>query len=175
MMKNKRPTVVLICHEGDCLDTEGLASWLACTMRLAGLIVISDDRRRKWAAAKREIRRVGWMGFLDVVAYRMFARLRLRSKEDEWKARTLRELRSKYRADLDAVPRVRVTNPNTEAAQAFLNRLRPDIIIARCKFILKPEIFNLARVGAYAFHPGICPEYRNASGRWPTVTSNASG
>jgi methionyl-tRNA formyltransferase len=42
--------------------------------------------------------------------------------------------------------------------------LAPDLIIARCKFLLKPEIFELARFGAYALHPGICPEYRNAHG-----------
>jgi methionyl-tRNA formyltransferase len=133
-------------------------------MNLAGLIVISDERSRRWAASKREIRRVGWIGFLDVLAYRMFARLRLRSRENAWKAQQLSELRSKYRADLENVPRVDVTNPNTNDVQAFLNGVRPDIIIARCKFILKPEIFNLARVGAFAFHPGICPEYRNAHG-----------
>ena len=34
---NTVPSVVLICHEGDRLDTEGLASWLASTMDLRGL------------------------------------------------------------------------------------------------------------------------------------------
>jgi methionyl-tRNA formyltransferase len=133
-------------------------------MSLAGLIVISDDGRRLWAAAKREIRRAGWIGFLDVLAYRLFARLRLRSEEDAWKARQLATLRAKYPADLEHVQRVVVTNPNSGAAREFLNGVRPDILIARCKFILKPEIFSLARIGAFALHPGICPEYRNAHG-----------
>jgi methionyl-tRNA formyltransferase len=39
-----------------------------------------------------------------------------------------------------------------------------DLIIARCKVILKPSVFSLARVGTFALHPGICPEYRNAHG-----------
>jgi hypothetical protein len=163
-MKTNLPRVVLICHEGDRLDTEGLASWVACTMNLAGLIVISDTGGRLWAAAKREIRRVGWLGFLDVVAYRAFARLRLRSREHAWKARQLETLRAKYPARLEQVPRVVVTSPNSDAAREFLNGVHPDILIARCKFILKPEIFSLARVGAFALHPGICPEYRNAHG-----------
>jgi folate-dependent phosphoribosylglycinamide formyltransferase PurN len=164
MMKTNLPTVVLICHEGDRLDTEGLASWLAGTMNLAGLIVISDKGRRLWTAARRELRRAGWLGFLDVVAYRFFARVRLRAREETWKAQQVDALKAQYPADLANVPKVVVANPNSEVSRAFLNSVKPDIIIARCKFILKPEIFSLARVGAFALHPGICPEYRNAHG-----------
>lgn len=163
-MKTNLPTVVLICHEGDRLDTEGLASWLAGTMNLAGLIVISDKGRRLWAAARREFRRVGCFAFLDVIAYRVFARLRLRAAEEAWKAKQVEALKAQYPANLDEVPRVVVTNPNSDAAREFLNSVKPDILIARCKFILKPDIFTLARVGAFALHPGICPEYRNAHG-----------
>ena len=163
-MKTNLPTVVLICHDGDRLDSEGLASWLAGTMNLAGLIVISDKGRRLWTAARRELRRAGWIGFLDVVAYRVFARLRLRGAEETWKAQQIEALKARYPANLDAVPRVVVGNPNSDAARDFLNRVRPDIVIARCKFILKPEMFSLARAGAFALHPGICPEYRNAHG-----------
>ena len=36
--------------------------------------------------------------------------------------------------------------------------------IARCKVILKPDIFALPRAGTFVLHPGICPEYRNAHG-----------
>jgi methionyl-tRNA formyltransferase len=133
-------------------------------MNLAGLIVISEDRRRLLAAAKREIHRVGWLGFLDVVAYRAFARIRLRAGEDKWKAQQSSALRAKYPANLEAVPRVVVSNPNSDEARMFLESCRPDIIIARCKFILRPAIFTLARTGAFALHPGICPEYRNAHG-----------
>jgi hypothetical protein len=155
---------VLICHEGDALDREGLASWLACTTNLAGLIVISDRGGRLRAAARREIRRVGWIGFLDVVAYRAFARIRLHTYERAWKSQQLATLRAKYPSDLGQVPRVVVSNPNSDETREFLNGVQPDILIARCKFILKPEIFSLARVGAFALHPGICPEYRNAHG-----------
>ena len=133
-------------------------------MNLAGLIVISDEGRRLWAAARRELKRTGWLGFLDVIAYRVYARLRLRGREDAWKAHEIEALKARYPVDLTNVPRVVVANPNSEATQAFLNSVRPDIVIARCKFILKPEIFSLPRVGAFALHPGICPEYRNAHG-----------
>jgi methionyl-tRNA formyltransferase len=133
-------------------------------MNLTGLIVITDDRRRLWTAARREIRRSGWLGFLDVAAYRLFARLRLHAREQAWKTKQLEALKAAYPADLSAVPSVIVANPNNNAARELLNGVEPDIIIARCKFILKPEIFSIARVGAFALHPGICPEYRNAHG-----------
>lgn len=133
-------------------------------MNLAGIIVISDKGRRLWTAARRELRRTGWLGFLDVLAYRVFSRLRLRARDDAWKAQQIDALKAEYPAALDDVPRVVVANPNSATAEAFLNGVKPEIVIARCKFILKPEIFSLARVGAFALHPGICPEYRNAHG-----------
>jgi folate-dependent phosphoribosylglycinamide formyltransferase PurN len=164
-MKNEKlPTAVLICHERDRLDTEGLASWLACTMMLTGLVVITDAPGRVLSVARREIRRVGWLGFLDVLAFRLFARLFLRAKDEIWKRDQLARLRARYPADLVDVPRVVVTNPNAEDVRTFLERLSPDVLIARCKFILKPAIFERARTGAFALHPGICPEYRNAHG-----------
>src|SRR5258705_322756 len=73
--QDEKPSVVLICHEQDPLDTEGLASWLASSLRLAGLIIIRDPRSRLWRAARREIRRVGWLRFLDVVGDRDFERV----------------------------------------------------------------------------------------------------
>jgi hypothetical protein len=154
----------LICHEQDRLDTEGLASWLASSLRLAGLIIIRDPRSRQWRAARREIRRVGWLRFLDVVAFRLYARLRLASGEREWKEAEIARLRQRYPADLTAVPRLIVSTPNSDEARAFLADVRPDLMIARCKIILKQAIFEIPRVGTFVLHPGICPEYRNAHG-----------
>ena len=160
----KSPSAVLICHENDRLDTEGLASWLACTMTLAGLVVITDAPGRVLSVARREVRRVGWLGFLDVLAFRLFARIVLRSKDEAWKSGEVARLRARYPADLRDLPRLVVENPNADEVRVFLERLSPDVLIARCKFILKPAIFERARAGAFALHPGICPEYRNAHG-----------
>ena len=74
------PTVVLICHAEERFDREGLASWLASTMKLAGLLIIHDHGRR-WRAARRELTRVGPLGLLDVAAFRAFARVMHASKE----------------------------------------------------------------------------------------------
>jgi folate-dependent phosphoribosylglycinamide formyltransferase PurN len=168
--QDEKPSVVLICHEQDRLDTEGLASWLASSLRLAGLIIIRDPRSRRWRAAKREIRRVGWLRFLDVMAFRLYARLRLARRDHAWKDAEVARLRRRYQADLDAVPRLHVSSPNSSEAQDFLERVRPDIAIARCKIILKQAIFGIPRVGTFVLHPGICPEYRNAHGCFWALT-----
>src|SRR5262249_45942716 len=92
-MQDEKPSVVLICHEQDRLDTEGLASWLASSLRLAGLIIIRDPRSRRWRAARREIRRVGWLRLLDVIAFRLYARIRLARGERAWKEAEIARLR----------------------------------------------------------------------------------
>jgi methionyl-tRNA formyltransferase len=133
-------------------------------MNLAGLVVLKDGASRILSVAKREIRRGGWTGFADVLAFRLFSRLALRARDNAWKRQELERLRARYPADLTRVPRIEVTSPNSEEARVFLLTHAPDLIIARCKFILKPEIFEIARVGSFALHPGVCPEYRNAHG-----------
>ena len=169
-MQDAKPSVVLICHEHDRLDTEGLASWLASSLRLAGLIIIRDPRSRQWRAARREVRRVGWLRFLDVIAFRLYARLRLARGERAWKQAEIARLRQRYPAVLTAVPRIVVSTPNSDEARAFLDKLRPDLAIARCKIILKPAIFSIPRIGTFVLHPGICPEYRNAHGCFWALT-----
>jgi len=137
---------------------------------LAGLIIIRDPRRRQWRAARREIRRVGWLRFLDVIAFRLHARLWLARGEREWKDAEIARLRRRYPADLTAVPRIVVSTPNSDEARAFLDELRPDLAIARCKIILKQAIFGIPRIGTFVLHPGICPEYRNAHGCFWALT-----
>jgi len=113
---------------------------------------------------------VGWLGFLDVIAFRLYARLRLTRGDRKWKQAEIARLRRRYPADLTAVPRILVSTPNSEDARAFLERLRPDLAIARCKVILKPSIFGIPTVGTFVLHPGICPEYRNAHGCFWALT-----
>lgn len=158
------PTAVLICHERSLLDREALASWLASRLKLAGLIIIRDRRGRLVRASRRELKRVGLLRFLDVVAFRIYARLRLARRDAAWEARAARKLRRRYPVDLDAIPQIVVASPNSEQARDFLMRIEPDLVIARCKVILKPEILEVPRAGTFVLHPGICPEYRNAHG-----------
>lgn len=133
-------------------------------MRLAGIVLIDGDGTRKWRVARRELARRGPIALLDAVAFRIYARLRLARRDAAWAEGELRRLRRRYPAALDAIPTITVADPNSDTARAFIASLAPDLIIARCKFILRPEVFELPRLGSYALHPGVCPEYRNAHG-----------
>lgn len=133
-------------------------------MKLAGLLIIRDEPGQLWRAARREIRRVGPVKFLDVVAFRAWSRVLLAGRDRAWKAAALARLRAAYPADLDHVPQLVVSSPNSAEARAFLARLQPDLAIARCKVILQPDVFEIPRAGTFVLHPGICPEYRNAHG-----------
>jgi methionyl-tRNA formyltransferase len=133
-------------------------------MKLAGLLIIRDDRRRRWRAARRELRRVGLVGMLDVIAFRAFSHLVHGSSDSRWQADAVADLRRRYPSKVDAVPRLTVSSPNSSESKAFLQRLQPDLVVARCKVLLRPDIFEIARAGTFVLHPGICPEYRNAHG-----------
>ncbi len=99
-----------------------------------------------------------------MIAFRAYARLRLARRDQAWTTSEVERLRRLYPADLASVPRIVVSTPNANEARAFLERLRPDLAVARCKIILKQAIFSVPRVGTFVLHPGICPEYRNAHG-----------
>lgn len=133
-------------------------------MSLIGLIVIREGSTRRWRVARRQIRREGWLSFLDVLACRVYSAIVLARRDGHWKERALMRLRARFRADLSRVRRVVVSDPNSLEARAFLSELKPDLLLARCKFLLKPEVFNAPAKGTFVLHPGICPEYRNAHG-----------
>jgi hypothetical protein len=164
LSQQRLPAAVLICHQHDRLDSVGLAAWLASSTRLLGIVEIRGDRSRLWRAVRREWRRSGTLGLADVIAFRIFARLREQRADAEWTEREIGRLQRRYPVPIDDVPRIVVDNPNSDASRAFIANLSPDVIIARCKFILSPATFTLARHGSFALHPGICPEYRNAHG-----------
>jgi folate-dependent phosphoribosylglycinamide formyltransferase PurN len=155
---------VLLCHAEDRIDTEGLTSWLATSFKLVGVVMLRERPGRMIAKIRREIRRVGWLRFLDVVAYRAYYRLRLARSDAVWVDGEIARLRTRYPVTADRVTKFVTTAPSDAAVRRFLRRTRPDLLIARCKFILPPEVFNIPRFGTFVLHPGICPEYRNAHG-----------
>ena len=57
-------------------------------------------------------------------------------------------------------------------ARKFIEDKSPDFTIARCKFLLKQAVFDIPKFGTYVFHPGICPEYRNAHGCFWAIVNN---
>jgi hypothetical protein len=155
---------LLICHEDDALNRVALARWMASFSEVCGIVSLRESPRRMRKRIRREIARVGFFRFMDVVAFRVYYRMRLLRADREWERRKLQELCSQYPPLADATPVLATSTPNGPQAEAFIRTRQPDIILARCKTLLSERVLALARVGAFVMHPGICPDYRNSHG-----------
>src|SRR5579872_367404 len=87
---------LLICHDDDALNREGLARWLASFSDLTGLVVLRETKTRLWRRIRREVRRVGWLRFPDVLAFRLYYRLFLKKRDRLWEQQTLARLCDTY-------------------------------------------------------------------------------
>jgi hypothetical protein len=163
---------LLICHEDAALDREGLARWLASFSTYTGTVVIREPPGRLRKRIAREIRRVGFWRFLDVLAFRVYYRLRQAAGDRRWEAGELARLCARF-PDRPSAPDTLVESPNSAGAEAFIRRCHPDLVIARCKTLLHERLFSIPGLGTYVMHPGICPEYRNAHGCfWAMATGD---
>lgn len=155
---------LLICHAESDFDREGLARWLSGFSELVGIVMIEEAGGSTKRRLKSELKRVGWLRLLDVAAFRLFQRLFLARSDAELERADVARVVAAYPFLPDGLPRVVVSNPNSAATKEFVAALAPDVIVARCKVILKPSVFELARTGTFVMHPGVCPEYRNSHG-----------
>ena len=128
-------------------------------LRLAGLIIIRDEPGRLWRAARREIRRVG---LLAVPRRRRLPAVRApapgRTGRRVGRRGRWRDLRQRYPADLDAVPRIVVSSPNSDEARAF-SRAR-SAGRGDCALQGHPEARDVPDAACRARScciPGICP------------------
>ncbi len=155
---------VLICHHDEPLNRLALPRWMASFTDLAAIIVIREPQSRLRRRIEREVERVGYFRFLDVLAFRLYYKLALASHDTAWEEGTLRSQLKRY-PEIPATCRILETaSPNSPEVLKLLEEVQPDMILARCKTILKEQVFGSARKGTFVMHPGICPEYRNAHG-----------
>jgi len=164
---------LLICHEDAPLDREGLVRWLGSFSTYAGTVVISEPASRKRLRIRREIGRVGLWRFLDVLAFRLHYTLATAHADQAWERRALERLRASF-PERPKAPEIEVDSPNSDSAERFIRDGQPDLVIARCKTLIKEQVFSIPRLGTFVMHPGICPEYRNAHGCfWARATGDA--
>jgi folate-dependent phosphoribosylglycinamide formyltransferase PurN len=164
---------LLIGHHDARLDLEFLPRWLATFSELAGVVVIRDTKRQIWRRARREMKRSGVIGLLDVMAFRVYYRLRLARRGARLEAALARSLAAHYPPLSSDAPILHTTSPNSSEAAEFIRAARPDVMLARCKHLLKAEVYSIPRLGTFAMHPGICPQYRNAHGCfWALATGD---
>src|SRR4051812_11447773 len=102
---------LLICHERADLDREGLARWFASFSTFTGTVVIREPGGRLRKRISREIARVGFWRFLDVLAFRAYYALRHAAADRTWAHRELQRLRAAYPKPADT-PEVIVSSPN---------------------------------------------------------------
>jgi hypothetical protein len=154
---------LLICHADSPIDRDGLARWLASFSELVGIVELRETAERQRKRVRKELERVGPLRFLDVLAFRLYYKLRLAAADRAWERGLLADLAARY--PNAGAPRVLTTHsPNTPEAQAFIQELAPDVMVARCKTLLAERIFTIPTAGTFVMHPGVCPEYRNAHG-----------
>lgn len=156
--------LLLIAHEDDPLNRVALAAWLASFANLTGIVSIVEPPSRKKQRVRREIQRVGYLRFADVLAFQVFYRLFLARGDQEWAAAEVERVLKRHGPPPAETPLLITGSPNTPEVEAFIRRASPDLAIARCKTLLSERVFSLPRVGTFVMHPGICPEYRNSHG-----------
>ena len=154
---------LLICHEGALLDERVLAGWLASFSELVGIVVIREKTERMKRRVRRELERAGVFRFLDVLAFRLYYRLFLAAADREWERQTLKTFAARY-PEPKNVARLITHSPNSAEAERFIRDQAPDLVVARCKSLLKESVFAIPPLGTFVMHPGVCPEYRNAHG-----------
>jgi folate-dependent phosphoribosylglycinamide formyltransferase PurN len=153
----------LICHHDNRSSLAVLPAWLESFSDLVAIVEIVEPRRRKFTRLRAEARRSGWR-LADVLAFRVYHRLRF-ARADARRTDLLDgDLMVRYGLPAEGVPVLQTTDANSESTREFLERAAPDVVFARCKQLLRPEVFETASRGTVVAHPGICPEYRNAHG-----------
>ena len=110
------------------------------------------------------MKRIGWWRFLDVIAFRIYYQLFLGARDTQWLKTQLDAVERRFPPIPVSTRILTTSDPNTDAVRAFLQELAPDLMVVRCKRMLKEPIFTVPRVGTFVLHPGVCPEYRNAHG-----------
>lgn len=159
---------LLICHEDEVLNRVGMARWLNSFSDFAGVVVIREEASRMRARIKREIKRIGLIRFFDVLAFRLYYKLRLAASDAQKEQELLGKLEGRY--PQHHAPELITASPNSPESQKFIREAAPDIVIARCKTLLAERIFSIPKTGTFVMHPGVCPEYRNAHGCFWALT-----
>jgi len=155
---------LLIRHEGARLERDVMVPWLGSFTDVCGIVVITRGRGRIAGKVRRQIRRVGLLRFADVLAFRVYYRMRLARADAAWEERYASALTARYGRLAGSPPTLRTHDVNSDEVADFIAQRAPDFTLARCSVLLDRRIFSLPRHGTFVVHPGIAPEYRNSHG-----------
>jgi len=167
-----KPRIALICHCDDVFNHDLVSRWLASFAQLVGIVEIEERGEVMWRRLRAERRRVGITRLLDVFAFRAYYRLALAADDAAWVRAAIARAAQTWQAPDPAPPVLRTHDPNDETVRAFLERVAPDLAVARCKWLLRRAIYRVPRLGTVVLHPGICPQYRNSHGCFWALASD---
>jgi folate-dependent phosphoribosylglycinamide formyltransferase PurN len=170
-----KPRIALICHYDEAFDRDLVSRWLASFAQLVGIVEIHERPEVKWRRLRAERRRVGTARLLDVLAFRLYYRLAFAAGDAAWEQAALAHAAQVWQAPEPAPPVLRTHDPNDETVRAFLEGVAPDLVVARCKWLLRRAVYSVPKLGTYVLHPGICPQYRNAHGCFWALASDDAG
>jgi hypothetical protein len=133
---------LLICHEGAPLDQVVLARWLNSFSNLVGIVIVQEPASRTWRRIRREVKRIGVFRFLDVLAFRFYYRFFLAREDHRWERQELQQKCLIYGDLASDTAILKTSSPNTQETEAFIRNMNPDIVVARCKVLLKENFFD---------------------------------
>jgi len=171
-VNNTQMKTLLICHADDELNSKGLPMWLGSFSELCGIVYIKEEKGRFIERIRSELKRSGITGLINVFLFRIYYQFFLSKRDRKIQSSRLQSLTREYPNYRGDELKLVAQSPNTPEVVSFIESINPDIIIARCKTILKKDIFELANKGTFVMHPGICPEYRNSHGCFWALASN---
>jgi formyl transferase-like protein len=170
--RTPHPRIAVICHDGDSVNSEFLPQWLAGFADVVAIIVIREGRAPQIRRLRAEYRRVGFWRLFDILAFRLYYRIFLAAGDRAWERSELKRLTASMRATPAEFPTLMTPNPNDARVTDFLRRAAPDLMVARCKWLLKRSVYEIPSFGTFVLHPGICPQYRNAHGCFWALACN---
>lgn len=158
---NKMKTIIIL-HNDSLFDKEILTRWLNSFSDLVGIIVINESKDIVKRRIKFEIKRSGIFGFFDILLFRIFYKLKYSKLDNDFLNNIINEYKTKF--ELPKIDFINTNSINDEKVKDFIESKKVDIVLARCKQLIKKDIYNLPKKGTYVLHPGITPKYRNAYG-----------
>lgn len=105
-----------------------------------------QNRRKKWNRFKKKIKKDG----IGSAFWRVCQTLRMQKTGE-----TILHIAARA-----GVETIRVSRFNSAECVSRLKALKPDLLVIASAPILKPEVFQTARLGCLNAHPGWLPEYR---------------
>ena len=167
--------IALICHVDEPMNRDLLPRWLASFSTLVGVVLIDEERGVRIRRLRAEYRRVGLLRLLDIFAFRVFYRIFLARRDRAWEGAEIRSRSALLPHPGADVTTLLTRDPNDEKVAQFLRDVRPQLVLARCKWLLRKNIYDVPALGTFVLHPGICPQYRNAHGCFWAIVNRDLG